>query len=260
VAAALPSFRFHSPHAQVAILAAALCQWSCTAVRDDLFVVEANGVVRAPTFPPAAGHFAGTVGTGAPSAAGSRAPSAGAAADGGIVPGAAGSAGSLPPLASTPPFRWKETVAFAGACQAATFMGQFNCAVDGLLGQNKFAGTITLVLKGSSETQLFNVDRGQILVFDEDMKLVVSTEMTGLLDCSTQQLIAALVPKSSEMMPPERIANWLSVNPTPVVSGKLKGPLDSNLQTIAGDITLVFEPMPKCPGTFSMQVTPRGMP
>jgi hypothetical protein len=233
----------------------ALSQSDCSAARDDLFVVDPSAVVRTPTFPSAAGNPA----TGQASAAGSGGPADGGAADGGnLQPAGAGVGGSSGSAVSkVPPFRWTETIPGAGACQAATFMGQFECSVMGLAVENRFAGTITLVLKGSSESQFFNVDRGQILVFDEDMKLVLSTEMTGILDCSTQQLIAALVPRASAMMPFERVAGWLSVNQTPTVSGSLKGPLDPNLQTIRGDLTLTFEPMPKCPGTFSLQGTPR---
>jgi hypothetical protein len=234
-----------------------LCQYSCSPVRDELFVVDPSGVMRPSTPPvqgPAAGQMASDASTGQP-AAGSGA----ASLDAG-VPTSAGTGGNTQPLQSTPPFRWTETIPGAGACQAATFMGQFTCSTDNVVGQNKFAGTITLVLKGSSETQLLSVERGQILVFDEDMKLVVSTEMTGLLDCNTQQLIAALVPKSSEMMPIDRLLNWLNPNATPVTSGMLKGPLDPNLQVIRGDIQLVFEPMPKCPGTFSLQGSPKTMP
>ena len=217
-------------------------------------MVDQSGEIQ-PVVPPPTNLPAGSIGGAAGAAAGSGGAEV-TAADGGMA--MAGTGGSTPPAVPiTPPFRWTETIPGAGGCQAATFMGQFSCAVDGIAGQNKFAGTITLLLKGSSETQLFSVDRGQILVFDEDMKLVVSTQMTGLLDCSTQQLVAELVPKSSEMMPLERVANWFSVNQTPMTTGMLKGPLDTSLQVISGDITLVFEPMPKCPGKFTLQSTPR---
>ena len=223
-------------------------------MRDDLFVVDPTGIVPRVT-PPAAGSVAPDAGTA--SSAGAAAGSGNPSRDAGPLAGAAGSTTMLP---ATTPFRWTETIPGAGRCQAATFMGQFSCTTDNVVGQNRFSGNITLVLKGSSETQLLSVERGQILVFDEDMKLVVSTEMTGLLDCNTQQLIAALVPKNSEMMPLERLLNWLNPNATPVTNGMFKGPLDPNLQVIRGDMQLVFEPMPKCPGTFSLQGTPSAMP
>jgi len=234
------------------MLAAALCQWSCSAVRDDLFAIDESDPVwsEVPARKPDSGSPVVVDASAVPSG-GAAAP----AADGGM--GLAGAGGSARPGPSTaPPFRWTETIPGAGACQAATFMGQFSCTVDGLVGDNQFSGTLVLFFKGASETQLFSVDRSQITVYDESMKAIVSTEMTGLLDCSTERLIAALVPKMSEMMPLERIANWLSVNPTPIVSGTLKGPLDPDFQTISGEITLVFEPMPRCTGTFRLQGSP----
>ena len=225
-------------------------------MRDDLFLVDPTVSQRPstpPLPPPAAGQMAADAATASP-AAGSGAPGPDAG-----PPTSAGAGGSMP-SGSAPPFRWTETIPGAGACQAAAFMGQFTCTTDNVVGQNKFAGTITLFLKGSSETQLLSVERSQILVYDEDMKLVVSTEMTGILDCNTQQLIAALVPKNSEMMPIERLLNWLNPNATPLMTGMIKGPLDPSLQVIRGDIELVFEPMPKCPGTFSLQGSPKSMP
>lgn len=239
------------------MLAAALCQCSCSPVRDDLFVVDPSANSSRPTTavvpPPRAGQMASDAGP-VTSAAGSGS----ANVDSGM-PASAG-AGGTRQLPSTPPFKWTETIPGAGACQAAMFTGQFSCTVDSLSGPETFTGTIFLTLKGSSETQLLSVERGQINVVDDDMKLVVSTDMTGLLDCNTQQLVAALVPKSSEMMPLNRMLNWLSPNATPTVSGMLKGPLDPNRQSIQGDIQLLFDPMPKCPGTFSLQGSPKTMP
>jgi hypothetical protein len=226
---------------------------ACAPVRDELFVFQPIAGRDAPMAmpaPPSAGKAA------LPTSGPSGAAGSGTAAEQPRAP-TVGSSTSDPHLNPAIVFDWTETIPGAGSCQAGKFTGNFSCAVDSILLPERFEGSITLVLKGSSEAQSLTIDAGQLLAFDENTKPVVSaTHIVGTLNCVTQALSADVLPTKSEVMPAERQVAWLNAAQQPNTSGTLKGSLDPSAQTLQGDLELLFEPAPTCTGTFSVRAAP----
>jgi hypothetical protein len=236
------------------LMAAACCVTAagCAPVRDELFV-----------FQPIAGRDASMTMPAPPNAGKAALPMSGpsgAAGSGTAAQPSAPTVGSSAPHPHLNPaitFDWTETIPGAGSCQAGKFTGNFSCDVDSILLPERFEGSITLVLKGSSEAQSLTIDAGQLLAFDENTKPVVSaTHIVGTLNCVTQALSADVLPTKSEVMPAERQVAWLNAAQQPSTSGTLKGSLDPSAQTLQGDLQLLFDPSPTCTGTFSVRAAP----
>lgn len=232
------------------LLTAAVCACACTPVRDELFTVTESAGQRAVTTTVA--HV---------TAGGAASGSAGAiAAHGGKDGGLDAAAPDIdttqdPTLNPFADFGWTETIPGAGSCQAGTFNGNFTCTVDALTTE-PLEGSLSLKLKGATEAQLLSVGGGQLIAWDENMKLIVTAPVTGTLDCNTQVLTSYVQPTPSEVMPIERELAWLNLSSQPVVTGMLKGSLDPRQQTISGDFTLLFDQSPKCVGTFTVRLSP----
>lgn len=221
----------------------------CDPVRDELFVVEPR-------------PFAGNT----PAAPGgmTSVPQAGL---GGMLGGSgqgsttvtfAGEGGSDPRLNPRASFDWAETIPGGGACMPATFTGTFSCKLD-VIPPDMLEGAISLVLSGSSEAQSLTVTGGQALVFDSSMKQLLLGAVTGSLNCNTQQIVADIPPKMSEPLGIDRQVFWLlNFVAQPLISGHLKGSLDRSTQSMAGDIVLMFQPGPKCAGSFNVRAAPGG--
>jgi hypothetical protein len=222
-------------------------------VRDELFAVteSAGGRSSATTTP---NMTAGSAAWGAAGAAAAAANGGGGSnADSGTPGSDAAQDPTLNPFAN---FGWTETIPGAGSCQAGTFNGNFSCKIDALLSMEPLEGSLSLKLKGSTEAQLLSIGGGQLIAWDQNMKLIVTAPVTGTLDCNSQVLTSYVQPTPSEVMPADRQIAWLNLSAQPVVSGMLKGNLDPRQQTITGDFTLLFDQSPKCVGTFTVRLSP----
>lgn len=239
VQSSLPAFPIWS-----ALLTAALCQFGCKPVQDDLFQVYPTSIAQA----------------GEPASDGQAGADAQAVLmqanipKGGAEAGEQTNPGLRPPPNSSVTFDWMESIPGAGACQAAMFTGRFYCMVATIIGKpDQLNGSINLVLRGSSESQTLNIDGGNISVYDESMNNVVITTVSGGLECGTQRLKAMVDPKPTEAMPVERQLSWLNPNVNPVTTGTLTGSLDPQLQEIGGDMELDFEGGTRCVGEFKIK-------
>ncbi|MEY4576667.1 MAG: hypothetical protein RL701_1370 [Pseudomonadota bacterium] len=171
--------------------------------------------------------------------------------------GSAGNAG-IPGLDPNIAFVWKETVPGAGGCRAAKFTGTFTCRVETLLSNEPLEGSLLLVLNGSTESQVLAIGSGQLMAFDFDpaMRLVLQASVSGGLDCGRKALTADVQPTQAELMPIERQLAWLLTSSQPTASGTLRGTFDPDEQVIQGDLSLVFDPTPRCNGTFVVRASP----
>jgi hypothetical protein len=219
-----------------------VCQFGCNPVRDDLFLVD-QSIAQAGTSASAA--VAGSEGD--PVTEVPEMPTAGMSAPEDVE------TGQRPALNSSVTFAWTESIPGAGACRAAMFTGRFDCMVATLLGRpDKVTGLINLVLHGSSEAQSLNIDGGQISAWDEAMNRIVLATVSGGLDCGSQRLDATIDSTPSDPWPIERQLNWANLNPQLVARGMLVGSLDPDIQEIAGNLELVFDPGgTRCVGMFS---------
>jgi hypothetical protein len=237
----------------VTLLTAAACSIGCAPVRDELFSVTGSPGGRSATTsaaPVTAGNAAsGTAGTAASAANGG----SGASLDAGSANADAAQDPALNPFAD---FGWTQTIPGAGSCQAGTFNGNFSCTIDAVLSNETLEGSLSLRLKGATEAQLLSVGGGQLISWDENMKLIVTAPVTGTLDCNTQGLTSYVQPTPSEVMPVDRQLTWLNLSSQPVVTGMLKGTLDPLQQSISGPITLLFDQSPHCKGTFIVRLSP----
>lgn len=235
------------------LLTAAACAHACTPVRDELFSVDEGMGGRAAATTMAhvtAGNSAsGNGGAGGAAAHGGK--------DGGVDAAAPNNdAAQDPALNPFADFGWTETIPGAGSCQAGTFNGQFSCNIDSPLSSEPLVGSLSLKLKGATEAQLLSIGGGQLITWDENMKLIVTAPVTGTLDCTTQVLTSYVQPTTSEVMPVDRQLTWLNLSSQPTVSGMLKGDLDPTQQTISGQFTLLFDQSPHCVGTFTVRLSP----
>jgi hypothetical protein len=134
------------------------------------------------------------------------------------------------------------------------FTGLFECQVGTIVGRpDVLDGVISLVLKGSSEAQNLNISGGTITVWDATMSRVVVAPLSGALECGTQRFSVEIDPTLSDPMPLERQIAWVNPSAQPVTTGTLRGSLDPDLQEIAGDIEIRFDPNARCAGDFSIK-------
>ena len=222
-------------------------------MRDELFTIieSAGGGAAATTIDRT------TAGSAASGSAGAGATAAHGGNDAGVDGATAGiDAAQDPVLNPFADFGWTETIPGAGSCQAGTFNGNFMCKIDAILSNEPLEGSLSLKLKGATEAQLLSVGGGQLIAWDQNMKLIVTAPVTGTLDCNTQVLTSYVQPTPSEVMPADRQIAWLNLSSQPVVSGMLKGNLDPTQQTISGAFTLLFDQSPHCVGTFTVRLSP----
>jgi hypothetical protein len=137
------------------------------------------------------------------------------------------------------------------------FTGRFYCMVATIVGKpDQLNGSINLVLRGSSESQTLNIDGGNISVYDENGNPIVTSTVSGALECGTQRMKASIDPKSAEAFPVERQISWVNFNVNPTTTGTLTGSLDPALQEIGGDIEVDFDAAPgatRCVGEFKIK-------
>jgi hypothetical protein len=134
------------------------------------------------------------------------------------------------------------------------FTGRFKCMVATLAGKpDVLDGVINLVLMGSSEAQTLDISGGLITVYDENMNRVVLATLGGELNCGTQRFTATIDPTPSDPMPLERQISWVNLGAQPITTGTLRGSLDPDLQELAGDLVINFDPTAFCAGDFSVK-------
>jgi hypothetical protein len=162
--------------------------------------------------------------------------------------------GSRPKPNSSVSFNWTESIPGAGGCQPAMFTGRFFCQVATITGvPDQLNGLITVLLRGSSETQTLDIDGAQIVVYDNNSIRIVIAPLTGALECGNQRLRATIDATPSEAMPVDRQISWVNFTVQPITTGTLTGSLDPDLQQITGDLEIDFAPTTRCVGGFSIQ-------
>jgi len=234
---------------RIVLVWATVCQSGCRGVREELFVVD-------PAEPMGQAGMQGPAPEAGGSATGADVTDATASVPQAGVSGVDSSAESNPSRGANVTFNWSESIPGAGACRAAWFNGTFSCEVEALLDAADpeiLIGSIVFHLGGSSEAQTLTVENGQISAYDESSNNVFIAGVTGSLDCSTQHLECSVDPTPTNPMPIERQLRWLNPDVQPHVTGTLKGSLNPDLQEISGDLELVFEPSPRCVGTFQVR-------
>lgn len=219
----------------------------CDPVRDELFVAEPRPMAGMSPAPMAGMDVVPRGGVGGADGEAGRGP---------ITVTFGGTGGSDPRLDPHATFGWVETIPGGGSCAQAMFTGTFSCKLDGGLEADVLEGVVTMTLIGSSETQALAVTQPQLLLYDDGMKQVLVAPFTGGLNCNSQALSVEVPPTMTDPLSIDRQVLWLIPTPQPNVSGTLKGALDRDTQAITGDVNLMFQPGPKCTGTFSVRATP----
>ena len=223
------------------LLTAAVCQYGCKPVSEDLFLVDSTSIAQGalPASDPAAAAAGNPQQPPAQGVAGGDAPP---------VPG-----GTRLPRNDAASFDWTETIPGAGVCKAGIFTGRFECQVGTIVGRpDVLDGVINLVLMGASESPTLNISGGSITVWDSAMQRVVIAPLTGDLECGSQRFAADIDPTLSDPMPLERQIAWFNPNAQPVTTGGLRGSLNPDLQKISGTIEILFDPQARCAGEFSI--------
>jgi hypothetical protein len=219
---------------------------ACEPARDLIFTWESGAA-------PVAGRFADSAGSSAGMGMGMGAAGANDPAGSG---GAGGVGGAMPALDPNEVFAWTGTAPLEDSCKPSSFTGNFTCDLTPVVAFGMIEGSLTLTFVGASEARMLSTSDGQLIAFDEGAAMVLTAPVSGTLDCSTHEVAADVARTQTEVLPLDRQLVWLNLKDQPFVTGVLHGTFDPRALTINGDLTLTFEPMSKCVGTFSLRASP----
>jgi hypothetical protein len=147
-------------------------------------------------------------------------------------------------------FAWTETLPGAGTCPPGTYTGSFRCTIAGPL-PIPLQGAITLALGATGEGQRLKIVEGSVVGIDTNGADLLSAELAGALDCSTEAFSATTV--NGHALPDIPIPPLQAFD---TFTAELEGTFHPGDLTITGTWTMTNQVGGTCEGTFRVSHSP----